>query len=48
MRTNEEPGTVVRDEEWADRTFPDRGPQPSNEVVVDLEAGRAPNTEHPE
>jgi len=28
--------------------FPDRGPEPSNEVVVDPDAPPAPNIQHPE
>jgi hypothetical protein len=39
---------AIRDEEWADRTFPDRGEAPSNEVVVDPNAQPAPNITHPE
>ena len=37
----------VRDDTWADQTFPDRGPTPSNEVVVDPNAGDSPNVERP-
>lgn len=44
---NEPTPPVVHDEEWADRTFPDRGAPPSNEVVVDPNAEPSPNIEHP-
>lgn len=37
-----------RTDETIGRRFPDRGDQPSNEVVVDPDAKPAPNTDHPE
>lgn len=37
-----------RTDETIGALFPDRGPEPSNEVVVDPNADPAPNTDHPE
>jgi len=37
----------THDEEWADRTFPDRGPAPSNEVTPDPSVKSSPNIAHP-
>lgn len=42
------PDTERRDDAWADERFPDRGPAPDNEVVVDPDAEPSPNTAHPE
>ena len=36
-----------RTDETIAEKFPDRGEQPSNEVVVDENAEPAPNTQHP-
>lgn len=38
---------LERTEESVAARFPDRGEAPSNEVVVDPDAGPAPNVEHP-
>jgi hypothetical protein len=38
---------VERTDESVGELFPDRGPPPSNEVVVDLDAEPTPDTGHP-
>lgn len=37
-----------RTDETIAKQFPDRGPQPSNDIVVDETAEEAPNIGHPE
>lgn len=37
----------MRTDDTISKRFPDRGPKPSDEVVVDPDADPAPNTDHP-